>query len=161
MNSMVFRLVSAFIIALVLTILPLPSFLSGFRPPWVLLLSLYLVFYNPQALHLSMLFILGLVLDVLLSTVMGEHAFALLLVTWLASSKQRRFSHFPIGHQIILIGLLCFSYQFIIFCIDGSFGFAASFLPTVLSALLSMMLWPWIRLLGDATFIFRIKSNAF
>lgn len=153
------RLSLAFIIALILTILPLPYFLSGFRPPWVLLLSLYLTFYLPRSLNLLVLFILGLILDVLLSTVLGEHAFSLLLVTGLARPKQRRFSHFPIGQQVIVIGLLSFSYQFTLFCIDGSFGYSVHFLSIVLSTALSMVLWPWIRLFGEDVFILKRRVN--
>ena len=153
MNMIHLRLSLAFVIALALTILPLPSFLMGFRPPWVLLLFLYLAFYKPKAVNLIILFLLGLGLDVLLSTVLGEHAFALLLVTWLASTKERRFSHFPLGHQVIVIGLLCSSYQFTLFCIDGSFGYSTQFYAVFLSAGLSMVLWPWIRLFAEDAFI--------
>ncbi|STX37869.1 rod shape-determining protein MreD [Legionella feeleii] len=94
MNSLNLRLIIAIMLALVLTILPLPDLLVGLRPPWVLMLVLYLQYYLPDHFNISLLVIIGLMLDVLLATVIGEHAFALCFVSWIASNKARRFSFF-------------------------------------------------------------------
>lgn len=47
MNFVSLRLFAAVIIALALTILPLPEVLLGLRPPWVLILILYWQFFCP------------------------------------------------------------------------------------------------------------------
>ena len=150
------RLWMGFIAALTLSILPMPELFSAFRPPWILLFILYIEYYLPGNFKLAALLIVGLVLDVLLSTVIGEHSFALFLVTWIGSSKSRRFKLFSMMQQIFLIGFFCLLYQLVISFIDALLGFNYSLLTPFASALLGMFFWPWIRLLGDDTLLFRL-----
>ncbi len=146
---MAFRLFTALILALALTILPFPDLLQGLRPPWVLILVLYLQFFLPDYFNVIILLVVGLILDVLLSTVMGEHAFALSMVTWIASNKARRFLFFSVGQQMILVGCFCLLYQLIILIIEAFLGYQMSLLMSLASALISMLLWPWIRVIAD------------
>src|SRR4029079_7441140 len=104
MKNLRIKLLLGFIVALILSILPMPSLISAFRPPWVLLLVLYIEYFLPGNFKLTSLLFVGLLMDVLLSTVIGEHSFALLLVTWIASSRSRRFQFFSMMQQIFLIG---------------------------------------------------------
>lgn len=150
------RIAVGFIVALLLTILPIPEMLSAFRPPWVLLLVLYIEYYLPGNFKLTALLLVGLLLDVLLSTVIGEHSFALLLVTWIASTKSRRFQFFSMTQQIVLIGFFCLLYQSIISFVDALLGFHYSVLFPVATAILSMFFWPWIRLLADDALFIRL-----
>lgn len=149
--SLGLRLFIAMLLALVLTILPLPTFISGFRPPWALMLILYLQCFLPDYFNTIMLLIVGLLLDVLLSTVLGEHVFALSLVTWIASNKARRFSFFSIGQQMTLIGFFCLFYQMVILVIDAFLGNNVSLIMSLGSVLIAMLLWPWVKLIADDT----------
>ncbi|MCW8407965.1 rod shape-determining protein MreD [Legionella sp. PATHC035] len=156
MRNLRIRLCLGFIIALLLSILPMPELISAFRPPWVLLLVLYIEYFLPGNFRLTTLLFVGLLLDVLLATVIGEHSFALLLVTWLASSKSRRFQFFSMMQQIFLIGFFCLLYQSIISLITALLGYNYSLFTPVASALVGMFLWPWIRLLGEDTLLKRL-----
>ncbi len=149
MNFLPLRLFIAALLALALTILPLPELLLGLRPAWVLLFVLYLQFFLPNYFNIISLLIIGLVLDVLLSTVLGEHAFALSLVAWLASSKARRFRLFTIGQQMALIGFFSLLYQMVILIIDASLGYYSGFVMSLSSSVISVLLWPWVRLIAD------------
>lgn len=149
MISLNLRLFIALMLALVLTILPLPEFLVGLRPPWVLILTLYIQCFLPARFNLFFLVIIGILLDVLQSTVIGEHVFALTLVTWLVSTKARRFTFFSMGQQIALVGFFCLFYQLIILMIDAFLGFHTNPLMALGSALISMLLWTWVRLIAD------------
>jgi rod shape-determining protein MreD len=149
MSALNLRLVLTIILTLVLSIIPLPELLAGFRPPWVLILVLYLQFFIPEYFNLLLILILGLALDVLLSTVLGEHAFALSFITWIASSKDRRFRLFSISQQMVLFGFFCLLYQMLILTIDASLGHYYSFIPPLGSTLISILLWPWVRLFAD------------
>ncbi|MFI4919359.1 MAG: rod shape-determining protein MreD [Legionellales bacterium] len=151
MNRISLRLCLGFIVALSLSILPVPEFMSALRPPWILLLVLYIEYFLPNQFKLLALLVVGLLLDVLLATIIGEHAFALLLVTWLASTNSRRFQFFPMMQQIFLIGFFCLLYQAVISLIDALLGFNYSLFYPLGSALVGMFFWPWIRLLGDDT----------
>lgn len=148
MSDRYLRLCIGFIIALILTIFPMPKLISLFRPSWVLLLLLYVEYYLPFSLRQVSFVFLGLVLDVLLSTVFGEHVFAIILTMWLASTRSRRFQYFTMPQQLVLIGFFCFVYQIIIAFIDGLLGFSYNLLIPFTNALSGMLLWPWIRLLG-------------
>lgn len=159
MNDIRLKLLLAFIVALVFSILPMPQFVSAFRPPWILLLVLYIEYFIPGKFHITTLFLVGLVLDVLQSTVIGEHSLALLLVTWIASTRSRRFQFFSMMQQIILIGIFCFLYQAIITGSHALLDFNYSLITPFASALLSMFIWPWIRLLGDGSLLTRLTHR--
>jgi rod shape-determining protein MreD len=156
MSALRLRLWMWFIVALSLAILPIPALFTAFRPPWILLLVLYIEYFLPGKFKISALLFVGLLLDVLLSTVIGEHSFALLLVTWIASSKSRRFQFFSMMQQICLIGFFCLLYQSAISLTDALLGFNYSALSPLGSALSGMFFWPWIRLLGDDTLLTRL-----
>lgn len=156
MKNLHLRLWMGFVGALVLSILPMPELLTAFRPPWMLLLVLYIEYYLPGKFNLAILLLMGLMLDVLLSTVIGEHSFALLLVTWIASGKSRRFQFFSMVQQICLIGFFCLMYQAVISLTDGLLGFNYNLLMPLGSALTGMFIWPWIRLLGDSSLLNRL-----
>lgn len=156
MKNLHLRLAIAFIIALTLTILPMPELISVFRPPWIVLLVLYIEYYLPGKFTLISLLLVGLILDVLLATVIGEHSFALLFVAWVASSKSRRFQFFSMMQQIVTIGFFCLLYQVVICFIDGLLGLNYNIWTPLAMAFLGMFFWPWIRLLGDDTLLTRL-----
>jgi rod shape-determining protein MreD len=157
MSHLHLRLVFAFVMALILSILPMPELISIFRPPWILLLVLYIEYFLPGNFKLITLLFVGLGLDVLLSTVIGEHSFALLLVTWIASGKSRRFQFFSMLQQICLIGFFCFLYQSTISMLDALLGFNYNLFMPIASALFGMFIWPWIRLLGESSLLLRLS----
>lgn len=147
--SLSLRLWMGFIGSLILSILPMPEWLFAFRPPWVLLLVLYIEYFLPSYFKLSTVLLIGILLDVLLSTIIGEHSFALLLVTWIASNYSRRFQFFSMVQQILFIGFFCFFYQAILAFVDALSGFHYDAWIPLASALISVLLWPWIRFLGN------------
>jgi rod shape-determining protein MreD len=157
MNSLGLRLFLVALLALALTILPLPELILALRPPWVLILVLYLQFFLPDYFNLVILLIIGLVLDVLLSTIFGEHAFALSLVSWIASNKARRFRLYTISQQMVLVGFFSLLYQMLILMIDTSLGYHTRFMLSLGSAVISILLWPWLRVLADEFLFVRVS----
>jgi len=149
MSRVSLRVGLVLMLSLILTILPLPQVLVIARPVWVLLLLLYLQFYRPDYCNLTLLFILGLTLDILLSSVIGEHILTLTLVIWIASNQARRFYFFSIGQQMLFIGLFCLLYQLILFTIDSFIGVHRDLLSLFLPPVVSVLFWPWLRLMGE------------
>ena len=149
MMSLNVRFLMALFLALTLTILPLPAELTDYRPFWVLMFVLYIQFFLPNYFGVIWVFFVGLTLDILLSSILGEHAFALLLTALLATSKARRFTFFSIIQQIILIAFFCLVYQAIIFLIDVSLGYINNRMLPFEGVLVSILCWPWIKLLAD------------
>lgn len=146
-----FRLFVMLLGVCILTIIPLPIMLSIFRPPWMLLFVLYIQFYYPQYFNVTLLLFFGLCLDVLLATVMGEHAFALLLATAISANKARRFYFFSIVQQMILVATFCFIYQSAIVLIDAFQGYRSNDWIVLSAPLLGFLCWPWVRVLADNT----------
>lgn len=156
MKNLRLRLSLAFLVVLILSILPMPELIADFRPPWVLLLILYIEYYLSGNFNQTTLLLVGLMLDVLLATVMGEHSFALLLITWFASSKSRRFQFFSMMQQMFLVGFFCLLYQGIILIFTALLGFHYNLLMPLASALTGVFLWPWICLLGEELLLTRL-----
>jgi rod shape-determining protein MreD len=149
------RLMLALLVMFVMTILPLPELISEFRPPWVLLFVLYIQLVIPRYFNLALLFIIGLLLDVLSTAPLGEHAFALLLTTWVVSTKTRRFAFFNLGQQMAYVILYGLIYQLSLLFVEAFLGYHYNLFSAVTSAFIAMLLWPWLRILADS--LFRIK----
>lgn len=135
------RIIGMIVGANILSILPLPTQLNAIRPAWVLLCLLYLQTYLPAYFHVLMALFLGLCLDALLSTPMGEHAFALIVTTWFMVGRTRRFMFFSIMQQMLVIGLACGCYQLILCIVDASFGHISSIVTVFSVAATSMLCW--------------------
>ena len=157
MMTLNIRLFIALLLVLALTIMPMPDIMLPFRPPWVLLLVLYIQVYLPNYYTALLLFLLGLCLDVLLSTLIGVHAFALLLTAWIAAGKLRRFSFFSMAQQMFLVGVFCIFYESIIVFIEAFLGFHNSVWLIPGTVLLSICLWPWIRVLADSALCYDLR----
>ncbi len=136
------RILGLILGANVLTILPLPAQLSVIRPAWVLLCVLCLQTYMPRYFHVLFVLFLGLCLDALLSTPMGEHAFALIVTTWCMAGRTQRFMFFSVMQQMLVVGLACCCYQGILLIADASFGHMSSLFAGLGVTLSSMLCWP-------------------
>lgn len=142
----------ALLIALITAIIPLPTMLVNFRPPVILLVILYVQLFLPRYFNLLKVVILGLCLDVLLSTVLGEHVLALVITTWLASSRVSRFHIFSVSQQMALIVLFCFAYQFILYFIESYLGYSNTLFMVCGTILGTMLAWPWVNFILDRYF---------
>ncbi|QDP72452.1 rod shape-determining protein MreD [Legionella israelensis] len=153
MKSLNMRLIIAIIITLIFSIFPLPAAISGCRPPFTLMLLLYIQCFLPNQFNLLLIFIVGLCMDALMSTVMGEHVFALSLTTWIFNGKSRRFHFFTMGQQMLLIGAFGFIYEFSLFLVSYFSGFYYSWIMVLASSVFGMFFWPWIKILADDTLL--------
>lgn len=128
-----------------LSLFPLPLSLALLRPPFILLFVLYVQFVSKHRFPVLGLFLLGLCLDVLTVSVLGEHAFALLLAAWFASSRRRRFYFSSLPQQALFIMMGCAIYATTLCVIDHSMGYASSWISVPLTMLTGVICWPWLR----------------
>lgn len=130
--------------ALVLALLPMPEWASAFRPEWVLLVLVYWCMALPNRIGIGACWALGLVLDVLKGTLLGQHALAFALVGWLVVRLHLQIRVFPLWQQTLTIAAFLGIYEFLMFWIDGISGHAVApedrWAPVITSALL----WPWV-----------------
>lgn len=141
------KLVLTLLMIFVLTILPLPYSINVLRPAWILLLVLYVQCCLPMYFRVSLVFLLGLILDVLSASIMGQHAFALVLASWLANVRSSSFAHYSILQQMSIVLLFCLVYQLSIYIIDAFLGISSNIFYSIATAFTSVLVWPWLRLL--------------
>jgi len=144
------RLLFGLVLAFVLTVFPLPLGYEAFRPPWVLLFILYSEIYLPSYFSVMAVFLLGVIMDVMLFSVLGEHAFSMLLTTWLVSllqvrSQVRRFHRMPQTQQIMWIGCFCFINELSLYSIDTLLGFYEPFWFILVRSMLGIVCWSLVR----------------
>lgn len=141
------KLLLTVFVALVLTVLPLPSSLMLYRPALILMLVLYIQCCMPAYFRVTWVFLLGIYLDVLCATSIGQHSLALIVTTWIATTRSSNFSYFSTLQQMSVVLLFSFLYHLIIYLTEIFFGVNASIIPAISSAFISVLFWPCLRLL--------------
>jgi rod shape-determining protein MreD len=131
-----------FLAAYVLAVLPLPPWLQWGRPDWVALTLIYWCIALPQRVGIATGLVLGLGIDVLEGSALGQNACALVVVALLSLILYQRLRVYSLWQQagvvFILVGinqLICQWLQ----NIDGVHALPRLFL---LPALSSALLWP-------------------
>jgi len=107
------------LIALMLTVMPLPQVLSAFWPNLLVLVVLYWSVMMPQTGGILIGFLGGLCIDVLTGTQLGQHALAFSFICYLAIRLHLLLRAKPLFEQalFVLIGLLV--YEGLLWAIDG------------------------------------------
>lgn len=132
------------ITSLILMLLPMPSWTMWLRPAWVLMVLIYWTITAPNQVGIGTAWLMGLIMDLLNGTVLGEHALALTIVIYLVSRIHIRLRMYPILQQGMNILFFVLLYQFILYCIQGFIGELPSSHLYWLSSFTSMLLWPWL-----------------
>ena len=107
---------------LALVAVPLPDSVAPLRPDWVAVVLLYWSLMAPRHFSLLTAFWMGLALDTLSGSLLGQNALALLVVVYLAEKFYLRLRVFPLSQLAITVFLLLGLYEFILFWIDGVAG---------------------------------------
>lgn len=140
-------IVASFIVALLLTILPLPEWLVSFRPEWVALTLIYWAMALPQRVGVLSGWGLGLLLDTLKGAVLGQHALALAIIAYLTFKVHQQVRVWPMWQQALSVMGLLLLYQLLVLWVNGIIGVKSQpwlyWLPTISSTLL----WPWLYLI--------------
>lgn len=135
-----------FVLAIILEIIPLPSFLLWIRPEWVILALVYWTLVLSDKVGLSAAFLLGLLMDLLMGSLLGQHALAYVVITYFIIRFCTQIRFFPLWQQTLTIFLVVFTYQSFLFFMRQFVGLEQVtatwlyWLPSFVSALL----WPFI-----------------
>ncbi len=132
------------LVALMLTLLPLPTWLGLIRPPFLVLVVLYWSTMTPRAGGIFIGFLGGLMLDVLQGTHLGQQALALSFVTYLAVHLHLLTRAKPMFEQsFFALGALLL-YEAVLWAIDGWSGHPINSVTRWLPALTGAALWPLV-----------------
>ncbi|CAM4383716.1 MAG: Rod shape-determining protein MreD [Legionellaceae bacterium] len=141
-TSNLFLICSSFLLGFILTIIKLPSWANELRPAFIPLILCYWCLFYPEKIGLITAWILGIILDGINNTLLGEHALSLLLPTYFVLKFHRQIRVFPIWQQAFIISVLTFLYQFTLFWVQGIIGQPTGGALFWLPAITTSLLWP-------------------
>jgi rod shape-determining protein MreD len=136
------RLLLTALVALILTVLPLPRWLDVVRPAFLVLTVLYWSVNAPRAGGLAIGFFAGLMLDVFQGPVLGEHALALSLVTYIAVREHQRIRSKPAIQQALIVFPALMLYELVLFMIDGWTGHPVTSPLRWVHTVSGALIWP-------------------
>jgi rod shape-determining protein MreD len=142
-----FVILLTFLLALMLTIMPMPITIDAFRPDWVLIVTLYWSIALPNRVNVVTAWFLGFILDVLLGSVLGVHAAAMAVTVYIAAVNYQKIRNFSLWQQALIIAVLSALYNLLTFWTEHfltQVPFLVSYLYPVITALI---VWPWAFLL--------------
>jgi rod shape-determining protein MreD len=130
------------IVALMLTMVPMPDAISPFRPDWVALIMIFWAIGVPRSYSVGIAWIVGLVLDATHGTLLGQHALALSLIVYIAVKFHLLMRVFPLIQLTATVFALLALYQFLLFWINGVAGVAAPSISYWGPVLSGTVIWP-------------------
>ncbi|MDN3653500.1 rod shape-determining protein MreD [Thalassotalea ponticola] len=140
-------IVITLVVSLLLTILPMPIEADSYRPNWTLLVLVYWSLALPNRVNVLYGWFFGFVIDVLLGSVLGIHAFASALVVYISANNYQKVRNFSLWQQSLIVALLVALYHLVVFWLQRflfEVDFSISYLKPVIS---STILWFVIFLL--------------
>jgi rod shape-determining protein MreD len=135
-------IVFTFIVALLLTIMPLPEWARYLRPDWVGLVLIYWCMALPERVGVGSGWFAGLLVDLLTGTVLGQHALALTLIAFLTIKFHQRVRLFPILQQAFTVLVLLVLHQLIVLWISRFIGRPAAPWHFWAPSFIGMLIWP-------------------
>lgn len=140
-----------FFMAMILAMVSLPYDLPwefGFlRPDWVLLVLIYWVIALPHRVGSLTAFVLGLLVDVLLGSLLGQHALVYLFVSYVAVSLYQRLRMFAVWQQSLVVLALIGLAHLMIYWMERITGMEEWSWWLLLPAVMSAFVWPWMFLM--------------
>ncbi len=134
----------SFLVAFMLTAMPLPDFALPWRPAWIAMALVYWCMALPERVGVLTGWLIGLILDVMHGSILGQHALGLAFVAYVVLQYHQRLRVFPLVQQALIIGSIAFVYLFAmlwIYRLLGSVDYSFSYL---FGALTTGLLWPWV-----------------
>ena len=134
------------VVALMLTIAPMPDWASPFRPDWVALTLIYWAMILPRTYSVGTAWIVGIVMDVAQGTLLGQHAIALCFIVYITVKFHLQFRVFPTSQMSATVFALLAVYQFILFWINGVAGVTTSAITYWGPVITGTLIWPLLTM---------------
>lgn len=135
-------ILASFIIAFLLTTIPLPGWLADWRPAWVVMMVIYWCIVLPERVGVAIAWVLGLLLDVYIGTLLGQNALGLSVIAYLTLRLHKQIRIFPPLQQSVLICIYLLLFQFFTLWVRGITGVPPQHWTFWAPVLSSMLLWP-------------------
>lgn len=132
------------LLALCLQVMPLADVWLIWRPDWLGLTLIYWCVVMPQRVGVLHGFVLGLALDLIEGSPLGQNALTLSLLAFLCALVYQRLRAYSLLQQAVLVFVLLGIVQLVeqwLRTIVGPFSIHLAFL---LPSLIGALLWPWL-----------------
>ena len=133
------------ILALTLSIVPLPQWLTHYRPDWAILVVLWATIHHSGKFNVGSAWLVGLALDLMNATLLGQYALAFTVTSYLAVRINLQFQLFSVLQKALTVLLLLIIFRtllFWIFSISGESIDASLYWKPLLA---DILLWPWLN----------------
>lgn len=138
------------LLALCLQVMPLPDAWLIWRPDWLGLMLIYWCVSTPQRIGVFHDFVLGLLLDLIEGSPLGQNALMLSLLAYLSLLVYQRMRAYALIQQAVLVFVLLGIAQLTEQWLRTIFGPFSINLAFLLPALIGGILWPWFFTLLQA-----------
>ena len=138
---------ATFAIAIWLSVIPFPDWARWARPEWVAIVLIYWVIALPHRVGVGAAFMTGLVLDVVEGAPLGQNAFALAVVAYLALNLYQRMRMYAFWQQAGIVFVLVGLNQLLCHWVQTLTSKVVPTMLFLLPALVSAFLWPTVMLL--------------
>lgn len=146
--NLLFIIAFSFLLALVLSVYPLPMDIRWWRPEFVLVVAIYWIFFMPLTVSFLFLSALGLFQDLLEGVPFGQHSLGLVIVGYICILSYQRVRNFSLWRQSAWIFVLVGIAQLTDNWVQGMAGRPLSGIQFLYPALTSALIWPvcWVCL---------------
>ncbi|MDP1708554.1 MAG: rod shape-determining protein MreD [Gammaproteobacteria bacterium] len=130
------------LVALMLSLVPIPTWATLVRPEWVMLVLIYWCLALPHRIGIGTAWGMGLLMDAATGTLLGQHALAFALVAYITLKLYMRLRLFTLWQQALSVLALVFIEQMLVLWITGMTHQLPWRWDYLLPTLTSMLLWP-------------------
>ena len=142
-----FSLLVGMVLSVVQVPLTIPAELGYGRPDWVAMVMLYWIIALPERVGLVMAWIVGLIMDVLMGGLIGQHALSYLVIAYITFKLYQRLRMFSVWQQVGAVFVILSLNHVIWRWIENLSGLSDWSFWYLLPALTGACLWPWVFLL--------------
>lgn len=135
---------TTFAVALLLAVIPVPNWAEAFIPDWVALTLIYWCIATPERVSVGTGWVVGLILDALFGSLLGQHALALTVIAFLTVKLHLQLRMFPRWQQAVSVLILLAIGQLLVIWIRGIVGQAPGTIAYWTPSIVGMVAWPWL-----------------
>lgn len=135
-------LYGSFAVALLLNTLPMPSWAETIRPDWVALTLIYWCIALPHRISVGTGWTLGLLLDLLYGSLLGQHALAKSVVAFIAVRLHPQLRMFPRWQQAVSVLVLLVIDLLVVAWIRGAIGKGPGTVAYWVPGAFGALIWP-------------------
>jgi rod shape-determining protein MreD len=129
------------LVALLLMLLPMPDLLQPLRPYWLALALAYWVMEDPDRAGMGFAFLVGLLADLVVGSLLGEHALRLVVLTFILQRFRARLRFFPVWQQSLAIGGLLLNDRILTAALHLTLGVPTPAPLSWAAPVVGMLLW--------------------